>query len=311
MAIELNTGKLASTNINAGTDQQSAGTVSRGGTQPILGGDSVQVSNAPSSDLEKLVAQIKNENEQQKSNTAQRRIAILLTVLNAMSNRVTEQQRNGLVQLDKLSGDLADLQETLEKLEKEAASSESASSDLSDKIEQLQETIRKLADQEKELREQLDALKQQQASATPAEAAAMDVQIQALEAAIERAVQDGAEHRKRVQELKAQRADDDEKARQAHESATSVFDRIAAVKSEIAACEKAIGAATLAEVTNAIRAAAGEVKVASEQTESTAEEAKAQKKALANDPFIAIRQALDKMDEDIMRTIEENRLIKA
>ena len=37
---------------------------------PLLGGPSVSVTQAPSSDLEKLVAQLKNENDDQKASLA-------------------------------------------------------------------------------------------------------------------------------------------------------------------------------------------------------------------------------------------------
>ena len=310
MAIELNTDKLSSTYINAGTDQ-AAGTAPQGGAQSILGGSAVQVSNAPASDLEKLVARIKSEDEKHKADMAQRRIAILLTVLNAMSNRVTEQQRNGLVQLEKLSNELSNLEETLKALEEEQASSEKKSAELAGKIDQLQEAIKNVTAEVEKMQGQLEELKLERASASPEDAAVLDLQIQALEAAIARAVQDGEAHRKQVEKLKAQKAEDDARAQRAADSNKSTLDRMAAVKSEISACEKAIGSITMAEVAAAVRAAAGETRVEPERAETAAEAEKAALKAIANDPLAAIREALDRLDADIMRTIEENQVIKA
>ena len=310
MAIELNTDKLSSTFIDAGTDQAS-GTAAKGGAQAILGGASVQVTDASATDLEKLVARIKNENEQRKADMAQRRIAILLTVLNAMSNRVTEQQRNGLVQLDKLTTELSTLEENLEKLEEEREAYGKEADVLAEKIEQLEKTIRQAAATVEELNAQIEDLKRQQASASPADAAVMDAKIKALEAAVERAVQDGEDHRKQVEKLKAQKAETELKERRAADSAAATRNRIEAVAEDIAHYEKIVGTATLAEVAAAVRAAAGDVRADPEHAETAAEAEKAELKALANDPLAAIREALDRLDADILRTIEENQVIKA
>ena len=59
-----------------------------------------------------------------------------------------------------------------------------------------------------------------------------------------------------------------------------------------------------------MRSAANEAD-APEPRETNAQREKAEKKAEANDPAAAIREALDKIDAQIMKTIEENLEIKA
>ena len=66
------------------------------------------------------------------------------------------------------------------------------------------------------------------------------------------------------------------------------------------------------EVTAAVKAAAGadDVEV-SDVSESNAEREKAEKKAEANDPAALFRAALDKLEAEIRKTLEENQAIKA
>ena len=96
MAIELNTGKVA-TQI-AGETRLAEGQVATDGAKlgPILDGASVTVTSGAMTDLEKLVARLKNESDDAKMSVTQRRIAVLQTVLDTMADRITEKERENI-----------------------------------------------------------------------------------------------------------------------------------------------------------------------------------------------------------------------
>ncbi len=309
MPIELNTGKLSSAYVDAGTGQAVAAG-QPAASQGILGGNSVEVSNAPATDLEKLVANLKNEEQQQRANMAQRRIAILLTVLSAMSNRITEQQRNALVQIGTLNGQIDDLEKSIEDNEKLKEAAEKDAESVSGQIDVEERAVKDAEDLLANLKAELEALQAKLDTATGSDAALLEAKIDTVEKAIERAVKDGEAHRKQVEKLKQQKSEDDAKARQYGNDIDALRQQTDACQALINECEKAIGALTLSEVAAAVRAAAGEVNTAPEKADSTAEQQKAEAKAIANDPLAAIREALDRMDADIMRTIEENQVLK-
>jgi chromosome segregation ATPase len=198
---------------------------------------------------------------------AQRRIAILMTVLSAMSERVTEAQKSSFVKMESLNEDLAEAEKFLEGLETEKSKASARSAELQAKID-------------------------------------------ALESAIKNAIQQGKDHNKQVEELKRQKAEVDAKIRGLTNAIASAKAKIASIEGDIAACANAIGAATMNEVAAAVKAAAGSAP-APEESESQAEIEKQEKKAEANNPVNVIREALDRLDADILRTIEENQVVKA
>lgn len=105
MAIELNINKI-STTITGQTDIGSG----QGLTQPkqvasLLGGESLKVTSGAMSDLEKLVAQLKNENANTREGVAQRRLSILQTVLDSLEDKITEAEKNAVIELEKLNGE--------------------------------------------------------------------------------------------------------------------------------------------------------------------------------------------------------------
>ena len=87
MAIELNINKVATTvagDMKLSEDQGAAQGAKLGA---VLGGENVTVTSGMMTDLEKLVAQLKNENEDTRMSVSQRRISILQTVLNSMAGQ--------------------------------------------------------------------------------------------------------------------------------------------------------------------------------------------------------------------------------
>ncbi len=266
MAVELYTGALsagtAANNADIALQEGAAGKTKAAG--PVLGGKAVNVTSGAASDLEKLVAQLKNESAEVRQSVAQRHIAILNTVLSSMAERVTDEQRAAFAEMQKLESDLAQAQADKAKAETGKAAAETRSLEL-------------------------------------------DMQIKALEKAVEQAVEDGKDHREKIQELKKQKAEEDAKIARFTNAIVSAQSKIDSANAGIGECVAAIGAATLGEVASAIRAAAGEVHAPPEKTETTAEETKKELKMAAFDPAAAIRDALDKIDADILETIEEKR----
>lgn len=269
----------------------------------LLGGQSVTVTTAPTSDLEKLVARLKNENENVKTSLAQRRLASVLDAYTARYGALTEEQTKILEEIAANNADLATLTEELKAL-------------LNDK------------------------------TAANAQALLMQAKIEQLEKAIEQAVKDGKAHRENIEKLKEQIAEDqdneDLKAELAKEEAALATSEaaLAQAQTDLASAQAAAGAlsakiealagsietkqsaisaledsnAALAAkldpqtITNLLAAfSAQDVSVDAERNVSAAEEEKAEQKAIANDPANVLREAMDKMDEAILQTIDENR----
>ena len=273
MAIELNTQKLATTvagdtRLNEGQDVAEGAKLG-----PILDGASLKVTSGAMSDLEKLVAQLRNETDDTKMSVTQRRIAVLQTVLDSMSDRITEQEKAGLIEIEKLNGDKAAEASKLAGLE-------------ADKV------------------------------ATEGRIAELDVKIAELEKAIQRAVQDGEDHREQVAKLKEERAREQKKLDQVNTAIESANSKIAGIDVKIAECTKAIAQTTLNEVANALRIAESDSLSKTPTTdvakESDAERRKAEEKAEATDIGNVIRDALDKLDAQILQAIAEaQELVKA
>ena len=268
MAIEININKAATT-VDMSVAQDNAPAAQGAKETPILSGESLKVTNGATTDLEKLVAQLKNESETTRQNVNQRRVALLQTVLDSMADRISEAEKKNLLEIETLNGEKGDLEKELSGLKGDKTSTEGR-------------------------------------------IAALDIEIAALERQIQQAVEDGADHRERVAQLKEQRAREQAKLDRIDGAISSVTAKIADIDVKIAKCTEAIASATLSEVSAALRAAAGEEKPEAEKPESEADRRKAVEKELATDIGRLISDSLDKIDEQIMRKIDETReLVKA
>lgn len=272
MAIELDITKIA-TQIPTAATQDDAPATQEKKAAPVLGGASLTVSSGAMSDLESLVARLKNETDDTKMSVTQRRIAVLQTVLDSMADRITEQERASLIEIEKLNGDKAEEAGKLAGLE-------------ADKV------------------------------ATAGRIAELDVKIAELESAIERAVQEGEDHREQVAKLKEERAREQKKLDQINTAIESANSKIAGIDIKIAECTKTIAQTTLNEVANALRIAEDNSFYASSlkevSKESDAEQRKAEAKAEATDIGNVIKDALDKIDAQILQAIAEAReVVKA
>ena len=273
MAIELNVSGNSNININTATDSANVQTPSTKSTSKILNGDSLTVLSGAMSDLEKLVALLKNETDDTSMSVTQQRISILQTVLNTMSDRVSESERKSLIEIENLNGQKSDLQTTLNGY---------------------------LAEK----------------TAAQGRIAELDMQISALERAIEQAVQDGEDHREQVAELKKQREKEQAKLDQIETSIKSVNSKISGIDVKIAECTKTIAQTTLNEVANALRIAANDKMASSSLVNelsdtSNAERVKKDEKEVATDIGNIISDALNKIDDQMRQTLDEAQVVKA
>lgn len=161
MAIQLDTTRLASasqTSVQDAGVQQTTGKA----TAALLGGSAVTVTNGATTDLEALVARLKNE-------TARAKFSLLLTSLASISQSLNEAQKRVLEQGLALSEKLETLEKALEGLTGEEAQTKADMLLLQAKIDQLTKQIEQavkdgkahneLVAEQKEAREELDAKK--------------------------------------------------------------------------------------------------------------------------------------------------------
>ena len=273
MAIELNVGSKSNIDIQTAADSTNLQPSNLKTSTKILNGESLKVTSGAMSDLEKLVAQLKTETDGAKMSVTQRRISVLQTVLDSISDRITEKERSSLIKIEELNGEKSEVMSELSMLEADKAS-------IAGRITEL------------------------------------DVKISALENAAARAVEEGEDHREQVAKLKAKRAEEQKKLDHVNTAIASANAKISEIDVKIATCTKSIAQTTLNEVANALRIAANGKSSSSASLEdssdmSNAERVEADKKAEATDIGNVIRDALDKIDEQINKTLDEAQVVKA
>lgn len=163
MAIELNVNNVKTsltTDTNLGADQGVAQSKQLG---PILGGKSLTVTSVAMSDLDALIAKLKNENEDAKMSVSQRRISILQTVLDSMNDRITEAQRNSILDIETLNAEKSELQNELSGLNADKTMSEGRIALLDEQIAALEKQIAQAVEDGADHREQVAKLKAQRA----------------------------------------------------------------------------------------------------------------------------------------------------
>ncbi len=291
---------------------------------PILGGENVKVT-TPGVDVDKLVAQLKNESDETNTTVAKMKISSVLTLLESMNVRLTAAQQEAFAAILALDEKNAAMEKEIASIYKKYG----ISSDVADT------------------------------------ATAMDAAIETLQKAVERAVQEGKDHQKAVQEAKRIRDDDRAKLERLQNAETKDAAAIKAAEEALAASQATLDAATAlaagdaaavsaaqtaVETAKADKARIGELKskIASSAADasaaisalgdkalesiaaalaarvtaqdattgqeprvSPAEEEKRELAEIAHDPLKAIRDALARMDESILKTIGENRELKA
>lgn len=271
MAIELDTTRIAAQTPAIATQNEAPAAQTEKSTS-VLGGENLKVTSGAMSDLEKLVARLKTETDDTKMSVTQRRISVLTTVLDSMSDRITAAERESFIEIAKLDGEKTDLEGKLAVLESDKATVEGRISEL-------------------------------------------DLKIAELESAIERAVQEGKDHRESVEELKRLREEEQAKLDRIDTAIASVNSKISGIDVKIAECTKTIAQTTLNEVANALRIAARDADATSSSPdvadESNADRVKKDAKEAATDIGNVIRESLDKIDDQMRDTLDESQPVRA
>ena len=159
MSIQLDTARLTGA-MQTSAQDISTPLESKQVLSALLGGASVTVTNGGMTDLEALVARLKNESERT-------RLSMMLMSLVAVSQSLDESQKQRLEQGLALSEKLAELQKSLDKYSGNEAEAKAAALLLQTKIEQLQRQIEqavqdgkehnKLVEEQNQAREELAA----------------------------------------------------------------------------------------------------------------------------------------------------------
>jgi len=291
-------GQIAPSIASPATENVAKGTTQTKTAAPLLGGENVTVTTAYT-DLEKLVARLKNENEDQRASLAQLRLAVVTDVLASLS----EEQAEALAKASGLETELGNakaeslvVQAEIERLEKAVQQNIEDGKIHRKQVQELKELREKQA-------EKLAALE----AAQPPDAAAISAAKQAL-SATDAAI--------RIASAKAAAADASlEKNRASLEGAQALgkksSERVAGLEKALSEAYGALDQNTVGKLAAALRAAtkAETASEGPEAAESPAEARKRELKAEQADPANAIRDALDRIAgllEDI-RTIEENK----
>ena len=157
MAIESVTGKIQGQQIpQQGVDLPLADVQTPNAQAPILGGQSVKVTDGSMTDLEKLVARIKNESAATRQSVAQRRLSILSTILDSMADKITAAEKANILKTEELNVEKSGLQKDLTELTKSKEVMDAL-------IESLDRQIEQAVKDGKEHNEQVEKLKEQRA----------------------------------------------------------------------------------------------------------------------------------------------------
>ena len=275
-----------------------AASAARNAPGSVLGGPGVRVSVAGSA-LDKLVAKVKGESEDARLASAKRRIAIVLTVLSALNVKITESQKNNLAQIEALQSQIDDLAKLLSGKDGSLTADQARVAALEAQIESIKNAVANAIKEGEEHRKQVEELKKTRA-ADDAELKAAETALARSEAALAAAQANLAKARTDLDSAK-QAVETDKK------EIAAVKAKVAGLEKKIAECVAAVGDKTLASLAAGLRVEAPEVEPAEHETNADREKEEA--KAIANDPLRAIRAALDRMDADIRKTIEDNRTL--
>lgn len=284
----------------AAVQQEQPQTAPTTGAAPVLGGPGVSVS-VSGSQLDKLVEKVKGESDDARLAAAKRRIAIVLTVLSALNIQISDNQKSALAQLEGLGALLDELNEKLKSGDSSLLASEAALAALQAKTEELAAAVERAVKEGEAHRAQVEELKRTR-SADDAELRAAETALAKSEAAATAAKASLDKNRADIDAAKTT-------VEAAKANIANLKSQIASTEKKIADCTSAVGDKALAAIAAGLRteSASHTNVVGDRETESDREKAEAKQKA--NDPVRAIRAALDRMDADILRTIEENRMI--
>lgn len=273
---------------------------------PLLGGPSVTVTSAAYSDLEKLVARLKGEHDDMKLDVAKRRLASVLDVFSARHGQITERNDKDQQTLEEIAANDEAIDaktKELEEVKAELAKGEGDAAVLQAQIESLQRAVAQAIEDGKTHRENVAKLKEQLAHDQDNEQ--LKAELEKEEAAVQAA--DGARDKAQSDLATAQAAAGALSAKiQALAGKQATLEgEISALNDKNAELVASLGTETLAQILAAFKEDVPELTAQRGPTHTSRE--KAEEKARANDPANVLHEALERMDEAILRDIDEKR----
>ena len=288
---------------------------------PLHGGENVTVTSGAATDLEKLVARLKSEDDDTRLNLAQMRLGAVMSALDIMNVKLSQEQSDAFATI-------SEQQQVKETLEKELSAicaeygidaDDNASAVMAAKIESLEKAVERAVQEGKDHNEAVAKAKEQlehdQAELDRLENA--EVKDEAAIAAARNAVETSQGNYNAAAALAAGDTKKIADAKSALAKAQADAEKIPVLQANIADASAKIAAASailsndkMNEIAAALNKAAESLATPTDHS-SDAERQKEEKKEIALDPFNAIQAALDKIDDLILNKIEENQLLKA
>ncbi len=287
---------------------------------PLLGGENVKVSSGAMTDLEKLVARLKSESEAARTNVTQMRLAAVMTALDMAGVRLSQEQSAAFATIAEQEGVVASLEAELAGFRAEygIGPKDNASMMMDAMIKSLEQAVERAVQEGKDHNEavakakeqlereqaELDRLENAEVKDEAAIAAAREA-VSAAQGSYDAATAVAAGDKKAISDAQSALA----KARKDASRISAVEAGIAEASAKINEAMAVVGNEKMGEISAALGKTA-EGAEPSETRTSAAEREKEEKKEVALNPFNAIREALEKIDDAILRTIDENRQLK-
>ncbi len=305
MAIELDTTKYAA-QLAATTAQEAAEAQSTTAQKltTLLGGSSVKVTDGSMTDLEALIARLKNDQEKTK-------YSMLLSSLSTIGDSLSAAQKKSVEEGMRLADKAKELANKIAELEKEIKPAEEDLKKVQSEIAALEKKVAETVVDPKEVarltaeRAALEAKLKGKPAPSAAEAVIMQAKIDTLTQQIENAVAIQKEHNEAVRKLEAQKQSEktlkagiEEKQKKREELAGE----LSKVNGKISVVVDSIGVNVLKTIANEFAQT-----VKPEENVTNAEEEKKEKKAEEVNIFFAIRDSIDKLESTLLDTVEENR----
>ena len=324
MAIDINLERPSATNVAAQAEsvRENLGAIAST-PAPILGSSSLSVTSGLATDLEKLVAQVKGESENTRSDVAKLRISAVMTLLDALNVQFNATQKAAFEEIMKADAQLVSANNELSGLyAKYGIENGSQAMTLMDlKIQELDEAVKRAQEDGEDHRKQAEAARRQR-DADAAELQRLNSSSEHNEAAIRAAKQRLEASERKLAAANAlvnQDATTVAAAKSAYADAVKDKNRILQLKGEVASAASAeakqiavIGEKALSVAAAAIAARASAEDVSSgEVHDSESRDLRKEAEKLASDPMTIIREALDKLDAAVMQTIDGNSEVKA
>ncbi len=305
MAIELDTTKYAAQLAAANTAEAAAteATTAQKLTA-LLGGSSLTVTDGSVTDLEALVARLKNDQEKTK-------YSMLLTSLSTIGDSLSVSQKKSVEEGMQLTDKSLEIKKKIVELDKELKPAEENLKKVQDEIAALEKKIAETDVDPKALakltaeRAALEAKLNGKPAPSAAEAVILQAKIDTLTQQIENAVAMQKEHNEAVRKLEAQKQSEktlkagiEEKQKKREE----LSGQLSKVNGKISAIVSSIDVNVLKTIANEFAQT-----VKPEENETNAEEEKRERKADEVNIFFAIRDSIDRLEGILLDTVEENR----